>query len=594
MIQVNGLLDHVADLVDRFHLVNLRPQIAACQQKLGAPGRIDVAVFGRFKAGKSSFLNHLAGRAVLPIGVLPLTAIVTRLRHGPVERAAVRFLDGTVKSIPLDDIGLYVGENENPRNTKQVASVEVELPALQSFAPLEFVDTPGLGSALIHNTEVALNWLPNVGAALVAVSADAPLSERDLALLDDLRRHTPKIALLLTKADLLTEAQRVEVLAFVRQQLRQKLPLPPRTQEFSSLASRGTNGEGTGERSDPKNAPALPDPLLRQRREREHIAELPVFFYSIKPELAAMKPALLQELLQPLLQHRAEAGEQILRHKLASLVSRTLDYLRVALAAASQAESSRQALSEKLAEERRQFEAFREELRVMANQWSAHALDWSLAQLQPIQRELQKRVTAELQPRFVHWRLRLPAFIQAYGRWLHDYLHGEVGQVSHTQQTMFCEPLARVRQHLTRTLRAFQDRLAKHVETALGLSLAPHEFNLEVNEPSAPPVAVGVAFDLPLDLLGYLIPMTLVRSLVERRLSRQARYEVEKNISRLAADWRNRVAAAIEELRAQAERYAQDELAALEQTLAQTASKAPELKQAIDDLEQFQDRLRSK
>ena len=91
MIQVNGLLDHVADLVDRFHLVNLRPQIAACQQQLGEPERIDVAVFGRFKAGKSSFLNHLAGRAVLPIGVLPLTAIVTRLRYGPVERAVVRF-----------------------------------------------------------------------------------------------------------------------------------------------------------------------------------------------------------------------------------------------------------------------------------------------------------------------------------------------------------------------------------------------------------------------------------------------------------------------------------------------------------------------
>jgi len=106
MIQVNGLLDHVADLVDRFHLVNLRPQIAACQQQLGAPERIDVAVFGRFKDGKSSFLNHLAGQSVLPIGVLPLTAIVTRLRHGPVERAVVRFLDGTVKSIPLDDIGL--------------------------------------------------------------------------------------------------------------------------------------------------------------------------------------------------------------------------------------------------------------------------------------------------------------------------------------------------------------------------------------------------------------------------------------------------------------------------------------------------------
>ena len=203
-------------------LANLQPQIAACHNQFHAHNGIDVAVFGRFKAGKSSFLNHLTGRAVLPIGVVPLTAVITRLRHGETDRAEVRFLNGTAKQIPFKEIGLYVGENENPDNQKQVAAVEVELPELKPFAPLQFVDTPGLGSAFAHNTEVALNWLPNVGAAIVAVSSDAPLSERDLALLDELRRHTPKIVLLLTKADLLTEAQRAEVLSFVTQQIRRK------------------------------------------------------------------------------------------------------------------------------------------------------------------------------------------------------------------------------------------------------------------------------------------------------------------------------------------------------------------------------------
>ena len=158
---------------------------------------------------------------------------------------------------------------------------------------------------------------------------------------------------------------------------------------------------------------------------------------------------------------------------------------------------------------------------------------------------------------------------------------------------MFCEPLAKVRQHLARTLRAFQDRLAEHVKTALGLSLTPHEFNLEVSEPCAPPVAVGVAFDVPLDLLGYLIPMALARAWVERRLSCRARYEVEKNLSRLAADWRNRISVAIEELRAQAERYARDELAVLEQMLAQTNTNELQLREAIRELESVRTQLKS-
>jgi len=546
MVQADDILDRISRLATELKLANLQPQIVACRNQFRAHNGIDVAVFGRFKAGKSSFLNHLTGQAVLPVGVVPLTAVITRLRYGPDERTEVRFLDGRVETVPVSDIGLFVGENENPENRKQVATVEVELPELNPLAPLQFVDTPGLGSAFAHNTEVALNWLPNVGAAIVAVSSDAPLSERDLTLLDELRQHTPKIVLLLTKADLLTEAQRAEVLSFVTQQLHRKWE-----------------------------------------------TELPVFFYSIRPEFTDLKTDLEQNLLLPLIRNRGDAAGQIARHKLLSLVSQTLNYLQIALAAATQAESSRQALREKLGEERRQFDALREELRMLANQWSAQALEWSLDRLQPAKRELQGKVTVELQMQFAQWRLRLPVFIEAYGHWLRDFLNREISRVSHTQHAMFCEPLAKVRQHLARTLRAFQDRLAEHVKTALGLSLAPHEFNLEVSEPCAPPVAVGVAFDVPLDLIGYLIPMALARPWVERRLSRRAGYEVEKNLSRLAADWRHRISVAIEALRAQAERCARDELAVLEQMLARSNTNERQLREGIRELEAVRTQLKS-
>ena len=546
MIEAEDLLDRVAGVAEELHLASLQPEIAACRQQLNGSAKIRVAVFGRFKAGKSSFLNHLTGRAVLPIGVVPLTAVITRLRYGPVERAEVRFLDERAKAIPLDEIGLYVAENENPDNTKQVASVEVELPALERLAPLEFVDTPGLGSAFVHNTEAAMKWLPNVGAALVAVSSDAPVSERDLALLEELRRHTPKIVLLLTKADLLTEAQRAEVLAFVHQQLRRKW----------------------------------------QR-------EFPVFLYSVRPEESALKAELEKNLLSPLLRNRGEAADQITRHKLRSLVGQTLNYVQVALAAATQAESARQALGEKLGEERGQFDLLRSELNVLSREWSANALGWSLGQLHPTQAALQATTTAALREQFAHWNLRLSRMLEAWREWLGAFLKRELSEVSHSQQAMFCEPLHRARQHLTRTLQAFHDRLAEHVKAALGVSLTPREFALEVREPSAPPVDVAFAFDVAFSMVGWLIPLTVFRRPIERVLLRKAQWEVEKNVSRLAAGWRDRVAAGINELTRQAEQQALDELGALEQTLAQTASKAPELKRAIDDLGEFQNRLRS-
>lgn len=525
------LIRRVAQIAAELRLESLRPQLAACERQLGVREGIDVAVFGRFKAGKSSFLNHLVGRPVLPIGVVPLTAVITRLRYGPAERATVRFLHGSAQAIPVSDVGLYVSESENPDNSKQVESVEIELPELQRLAPLEFVDTPGLGSAFAHNTEAALRWLPQVGAALVAVSSDAPLSERDLNLLAELRQHTPKIVLLLTKADLLTEPQRAEVLAFVRQQLRRKFGV-----------------------------------------------EWPVFFYSIKPELAELKTALTEQLFMPLIQHAGEAASEILRHKLVSVTKQTLNYLQIALASAAQSESARAALGEKIADERQQFELLREELSVLAREWDAKAFEWALEHLHPRRRAIERKVTETLQVQLAQWRLRLPALLEAYTEWLTKFLVEELRAVSASERAMFCAPIENVRRHLERTLRALQDRLAKHVKDALGVELAPREFQFHVQEPASPPVSVGVAFDVTLDLIGYLVPMTLVRGLVHRRLLRQAQFEVRKNMSRLAAAWRERVSQAIEDLKQQAIRHAENELVALEQMLSRTTSEAPRLR----------------
>jgi len=141
---------------------------------VGREGDISVAVLGRFKAGKSSFLNHFLGRDLLPAGV-PVTAVVTEIRYGARERARIRPRDGGQREVPVNQITGFISENENPENRKQVDLITVELPELRRFRGLKFVDTPGLDSVLSHNTQTSLDWLPNEGLALVAVSVD-PLS----------------------------------------------------------------------------------------------------------------------------------------------------------------------------------------------------------------------------------------------------------------------------------------------------------------------------------------------------------------------------------------------------------------------------------
>ena len=95
-------------LCREFHVDSLLPQLRAGEEVLREHGVVDVAVLGQFKAGKSSFLNGLIGRDVLPVNVLPATAVITRIGHGPAERAVVRHLTGRVEEIPLEDLSDFV------------------------------------------------------------------------------------------------------------------------------------------------------------------------------------------------------------------------------------------------------------------------------------------------------------------------------------------------------------------------------------------------------------------------------------------------------------------------------------------------------
>jgi GTPase SAR1 family protein len=56
------------------------------------PDTYKVAVVGRFKVGKSSFVNELLGTSLASERTLPETAAVTTFKHGPRIQAAIRFI----------------------------------------------------------------------------------------------------------------------------------------------------------------------------------------------------------------------------------------------------------------------------------------------------------------------------------------------------------------------------------------------------------------------------------------------------------------------------------------------------------------------
>jgi len=195
-----------------------REQLAAVRERLDA-ARLRVLVVGEAKRGKSTLINALLGREVLPTGVTPLTAVATTVRYGDDSRAEVRFLDGHDEKHPLTALADLVTERGNPGNRRRIAGVTVYVDAPVLAGGVELVDTPGTGSVFEWDTEAAHAALDTMDAAIFVLTADPPVSASERDLLGRVAELSVTMFAVLNKADHLDEAGLAEAVAFTQQVL---------------------------------------------------------------------------------------------------------------------------------------------------------------------------------------------------------------------------------------------------------------------------------------------------------------------------------------------------------------------------------------
>lgn len=202
---------------------SLPPELIAEAEKLLArlsAGQLHLAVLGQFKRGKSTLINALLGSEILPSGVLPVTLVPVFLRFGERPEVEIRFSNGHLpECYPVDRLGEFVNEANNPQNTKHVVQVDLCYPSDLLQNGIVLIDTPGVGSTLAHNTETTLEFLPRCDAAIVVVSADPPITAAEIEFLLRLKPHIAHFFFVLNKVDYLDAADAVEAQHFLYETL---------------------------------------------------------------------------------------------------------------------------------------------------------------------------------------------------------------------------------------------------------------------------------------------------------------------------------------------------------------------------------------
>jgi len=226
-----------------------REDIAAQYQQLMvklAEDRFTLAVLGQFKRGKSSLMNAVIGRDLLPTGVLPLTSAITVLRYGPTERLVVVREGGLFPDeLPANRLAEFVTERGNPGNAKRIKTARLEVPLAFLRQGLEFVDTPGVGSSVEANTATTYQFLPQCDAAIFVTSVDSPLSSTEMEFLDGVRQHVRKVFIVVNKTDMLSTDEREDVLRYVQDSLA-RLPGPHQGGAFPVSARQGLHAKQAG------------------------------------------------------------------------------------------------------------------------------------------------------------------------------------------------------------------------------------------------------------------------------------------------------------------------------------------------------------
>jgi len=185
--------------------------------------KITIAVIGQFKRGKTTLINTILGEKLLPVGIVPITAAITRIEYAePKETcdtpsmATVYFTNGLSQQVPIADLNKYISEQENRDNERGVAEVELQTNADFLKDGLTLVDTPGVGSVHENNSKSAMDFARESDGVIFMISVDSPLNQIEVDFLRKVRRFAGKFYFVVNKIDRVNEEELDEYLDYCR------------------------------------------------------------------------------------------------------------------------------------------------------------------------------------------------------------------------------------------------------------------------------------------------------------------------------------------------------------------------------------------
>lgn len=166
---------------------------------------IKIAIVGQFSSGKSTFLNALLGKEILPSGITPITSKVCEIRYGEAYELEVRYKDSSIKHKPLS----FLHTLDELENT-HISDFRLYAPN-EMLRQICFLDTPGFNSQNAIDTQTTNQILESVDGIIWLSLIDnvGKQSEKDI-LQAHIKKYAAKSICVLNQKDRLKNEDEVK------------------------------------------------------------------------------------------------------------------------------------------------------------------------------------------------------------------------------------------------------------------------------------------------------------------------------------------------------------------------------------------------
>lgn len=166
--------------------------------ELDNEGFIKVPFVGDFSSGKSSLINAMMGRDLLPTNILPQTAVSYELYYSEQERIEI-YEEDTLKG--TEDISKIKELKLTPKNH---VVLYINNPLVKHFIDrhIVIVDMPGIDSGIEAHNNAILQYIQDGNCfVLVSEAESGTLRNSTISFIDEVRKYNTPLYIVVSKCD---------------------------------------------------------------------------------------------------------------------------------------------------------------------------------------------------------------------------------------------------------------------------------------------------------------------------------------------------------------------------------------------------------